>query len=92
MECPVCKQAMVAGYLYSSFSIHWLFDDDPSAKRMLGIGQPLQGKHVFKPTGERIEGWHCPACDHILIDKLALKPPSTLHGEKTKQAQQRLFC
>ena len=74
MECPTCKTVMSSGYLYSGFSVCWLHDSDGAAKKMLGLGQRLQGQGMFKATGEVIKGWHCAHCDSVLIQKVGLKP------------------
>ena len=76
MDCPNCQQPMISGYLYSGFSVYWLYDSDGATKRMLGMGQRLQGQNLFKVNGEKIVGWHCQACDSVLIDKAGLKPPA----------------
>lgn len=74
MECPTCKSEMHSGYLYSGFSVCWLYDSDGATRKMLGLGQRLQSQGMFKATGEIINGWHCAQCDSVLIRDVNLKP------------------
>jgi hypothetical protein len=66
---------MRPGYIYSGFTAYWFYESDSAFRKALGFGQRLQGKDLVKVTGERIEGWHCAACDHLLVTKAKLKPP-----------------
>lgn len=75
MDCPSCHAPMLSGYLYSGLSMHWFYDSDGAMKKALGLGQNLSGIQ-FRPGGEKQQGWYCKTCGHLLLDKIALKPPA----------------
>lgn len=75
MQCPSCNTYMRPGYIYSGFSTYWFYDSDSPFRKALGFGQRVQGNEFIKVTGEKISGWYCARCDHLLINKAKLKLP-----------------
>jgi len=73
MHCPKCGNEMLPGHQTSGLSVYWLYDSDGPSRKMLGLGQNLQGNRFVRAS--KINGWHCPQCRFLIIPDVDLIPP-----------------